>query len=130
MEYPNGSVGNPGGTTGVPQAASNHAHSVWSRLFNDVTPPRTREATLRQKCETVSSIIQSTATGRDLQLQEQDWQVEASAWALLGYDVSVIAATSDGKSFCYQLLAMVALGKCVLVMSPLVALIADQVSWS
>ncbi|RPB21896.1 hypothetical protein L211DRAFT_851113 [Terfezia boudieri ATCC MYA-4762] len=100
--------------------------SMWSQYFQDVTPPRSRDIKLREMCEIVSTVLRTTATARNIPLQERDWQVEASSWLLLGYDVSVIAATSNGKSFCYQLLALVALGRCVIVMSPLMALIADR----
>ena len=101
---------------------------VWTRCFHDVTPPLSRDSKLREKCDEVTAILRKTAVARGIPLVERDWQVESCSWLLLGYDVSVVAATSDGKSFCYQLLALVASGKCVLVVSPLVALIADQVS--
>lgn len=104
------------------------SHPVWSQLFTDMTPPRPRDVQLQQKCDEVTNVLRHTARSREIALTERDWQIESSSWLLLGYDVSVVAATSDGKSFCYQLLALVALGKCVLVVSPLVALIADQVS--
>ena len=104
-------------------------HPVWSQLFTDVTPPRARDSVqLKEKCEEVTKVLRHTARAREIPLIERDWQIESSSWLLLGHDVSVVAATSDGKSFCYQLLALVALGRCVLVVSPLVALIADQVS--
>lgn len=103
-------------------------HGVWSQLFTDVSPPRVRDIQLREKCNEVIKVLRHRAAAREVQLVERDWQIESSACLLLGNDVSVVAATSDGKCFCYQLLAMVALGRCVLVVSPLVALIADQVS--
>ena len=46
---------------------------------------------------------------------------------MLGHDVSVIAVTSDGKSFCYQLIAMLAGDKTILVISPLIALMMEEV---
>ena len=112
-------------TVPIPSCTS---HPVWSQLFTDVTPPRAQDVKLQEKCEEVTKVLRHTATAREIQLMERDWQIESSSWLLLGHDVSVVAATSDGKSFCYQLLALVALGRCVLVVSPLVALIADQVS--
>lgn len=45
----------------------------------------------------------------------------------MGYDVSVITATSDGKSFCYQLLAMLQGERTMLVACPLIALMIGQV---
>lgn len=113
-------------STPVRETASG-THAVWSQLFTDVTPPGIGNLQLRDKCDEVTKVLRHTAIAREIQLVERDWQIESSSWLLLGNDVSVVAATSDGKSFCYQLLALVALGKCVLVVSPLIALIADQV---
>lgn len=115
-------------TTTIPQPTTvPQPHPVWSQRFHDVTPPLQRERKLSEKCEEVTTVLRNTALARDISLVERDWQIESCAWLLLGYDVSVVAATSDGKSFCYQLLALVSLGQCILVVSPLVALIADQV---
>lgn len=111
------------GTTATPQQ-----DAVWSRCFHNVTPPLPRESKLREKCDEVTTVLRQTSLARGIPLLERDWQIESCSWLLLGYDVSVIAAISDGKSFCYQLLALVALGSCVLVVSPLVSLITDQVS--
>lgn len=46
----------------------------------------------------------------------------------MGLDTTVIAATSDGKSFTYQILAIVKQGGKCMVVGPLVALVLDQVS--
>lgn len=115
------------GTTAIPDQ-----DPVWTRCYHDVTPPtppQQRDSKLSEKCDEVTDVLRRTAIARDIPLKERDWQIESCSWLLLGYDVSVVAATSDGKSFCYQLLALVALGSCVLVVSPLVALISDQVSY-
>jgi ATP-dependent DNA helicase RecQ len=53
-------------------------------------------------------------------------QEEAVTAALAGRDVLVVMPTGSGKSLCYQLPALGALRFCVVV-SPLVALMADQV---
>lgn len=112
------------GMTAIPEQ-----DPVWTRCYHDVTPPLRRDPKLSEKCDEVTAVLRQTRIARDIPLIERDWQIESCSWLLLGYDVSVVAATSDGKSFCYQLLALVALGSCVLVVSPLVALISDQVSY-
>jgi ATP-dependent DNA helicase RecQ len=53
-------------------------------------------------------------------------QEEAVAAALAGHDALVVMPTGSGKSLCYQLPALGAL-RFTLVVSPLVALMADQV---
>ena len=53
--------------------------------------------------------------------------MDAAASVILGYDVTVIAATSDGKSFCYQLIAMLDAQRTLLVICPLITLMIEQV---
>lgn len=54
-------------------------------------------------------------------------QMQAVACALRGQDVLVILPTGGGKSFCYQLPALLDDGGTTLVVSPLIALMKDQV---
>ena len=66
-------------------------------------------------------------SNRGTTLKEYDLQMDAAASVILGYDVTVIAATSDGKSFCYQLIAMLEAERTLLVVCPLIALMVEQV---
>lgn len=69
--------------------------------------------------------VRSQATG--IALEERSWQMDASTSMLCRRDTTVIAATSDGKSFAYQLLSIVMQGHTILGVFPLLSLQNDQV---
>jgi hypothetical protein len=58
----------------------------------------------------------------------RSWQAAVAAECLAGRDVVVKAQTGSGKSMCYYSLAMMHPEDCILVICPLLALMADQVS--
>lgn len=60
-------------------------------------------------------------------IQERAWQFDAGISMLCGLDTTVIAATSDGKSFAYQILSIVSQGSSLLGVFPLISLQNDQV---
>ena len=60
-------------------------------------------------------------------LEERQWQFEAAISILCGLDTSVVTATSDGKSFAYQILPTMKPEDIILCVTPLVTLQEDQV---
>ena len=60
-------------------------------------------------------------------LEERRWQFDAGISMLCGLDTTVIAVTSDGKSFAYQMLSIVSQGSSLLGVFPLISLQNDQV---
>ena len=62
-----------------------------------------------------------------IEVQQREWQVAAAAEILCGRDTYVITATGSGKTMCFQL-ALFARPGSIIVVSPLLALMDDQVS--
>lgn len=63
-------------------------------------------------------------------LEERGWQFDGGISMLCGLDTTVIAATSDGKSFTYQVLSIIEQGRSLLGVFPLTSLQNDQVEYS
>ena len=111
----------------APSAAPG-GHPVWQKVYKYISSPTFRDSAWVKKREELSQAIQDLNERLCLNYKDRDWRVDAAASILLGYDDSVIAATSDGKSFCYQLIALLARDKTVLVACPLLALMLTQIS--
>jgi superfamily II RNA helicase len=63
-----------------------------------------------------------------LGFQHKIWQIAAASEFLMGRDVMVVTGTGSGKSMCYLLTAMAKLDGIVMVLSPLLSLMEDQVT--
>jgi hypothetical protein len=67
------------------------------------------------------------ASGSTISLAERPWQVAAAAELMCGRDVLCCTATGSGKTMCIFLPLMANPRSIVLVVSPLIALMGDQV---
>lgn len=76
----------------------------------------------------IAGTIQRVAIARDVPISPRHWQVDMAAGMLEGLDQVCVTKTGDGKTFCYLLAAMHDPAKVFLIVSPLLALIEDQVS--
>ena len=102
-------------------------HAIWTQTFKDITNPCVRGEAWCAKRQALIQSIKAMNMRSGLSLGQRDWQVDAAAHVLMGYDVSVITATCDGKSFCYQLISMLEGDRTMLVVCPLIALMIGQV---
>ena len=75
----------------------------------------------------ISEAVETRGTAIGKILEKREWQFDAAISILCGLDTSVITATSDGKSFTYQILTIMKPESIVLCVTPLVALQEDQV---
>lgn len=100
--------------------------AVWSTLYQDITGAQHRDEAWERTRQRLKEAITWMNSNRGTTLKEYDWQMDAAASVILGYDVTVIAATSDGKSFCDQLIAMLEAQRTLLVICPLIALMVEQ----
>lgn len=75
----------------------------------------------------IREAINTRGTAIGKVLEERQWQFDAAISVICGFDTSVITATSDGKSFAYQILSIVKPESIILCVSPLVSLQEDQV---
>ena len=81
-------------------------HDVWHTLYQNITEPLFRDEAWEPIQHSLKEVITWSNANYGTMLKEYNWQIDAVASIILGYDVTVIAATSDGKSFCYPLIAM------------------------
>jgi hypothetical protein len=77
------------------------------------------------------AILEKNDASRDnpdrIEVQQNEWQVAAAAEILCGRDTYVVTATGTGKTMCF-LLALFARPGSIIVISPLLALMDDQVA--
>jgi hypothetical protein len=87
--------------------------------------------TLTQRNAIRLAVARKNAVSRDqrngIEIQELEWQIAAAAEILCGRDTYVVTATGSGKTMCFQL-ALFARPGIIVVISPLLALMDDQVS--
>lgn len=60
-------------------------------------------------------------------VEPREWQVAAASDILRGRDVCVVTATGSGKSMCYQAIGITRPTGCIMVLTPLLALMDNQV---
>ncbi|MCW2783216.1 MAG: hypothetical protein JWR35_3665 [Marmoricola sp.] len=80
--------------------------------------------TLRHR---IAEAVERTAISRGLSLRAIDWQIDMAAGMIEGKDQLCVTKTADGKTYCFLVACMAEPNKCILVLSPLVSLMHDQV---
>ena len=113
--------------TTIEDGNSHKYDGIWKTLYQDITTVGFRDQGWAHTRERLREVIASVNLNCGTTLKEYDWQMDAAASVILGYDVTVIAATSDEKSFCYQLIAMLDAQRTLLVICPLITLMIEQV---
>ena len=122
---------------GASPSAAQPPPALWQRDPNAPSAPATLPALPAPATSTIASFYRPPPpSGVDLKAalsakfgfdDFRDGQEEVIQAALAGRDVAVFWATGQGKSLCYQLPALLT-GKTVVVVSPLVSLMQDQVT--
>lgn len=111
-------------------AGRGSTHKGWFRTPADIQDSddgmrRDWENWRKDMCEAIA--VRGRAIGKTL--EQREWQFDAAISMLCGLDTTVITATSDGKSFAYQILPIMKPESIILCVSPLVALQEDQVRY-
>lgn len=75
----------------------------------------------------LAGLLQTQSEVRGLGLRVQDWQVDVAATLLEGKDQLLVTATGTGKSLCFLLGLFKCLNKSLIIVSPLLSLMANQV---
>jgi superfamily II RNA helicase len=84
-------------------------------------------STVGKMRSSVSDAFEHRNQNLQLGFQRKSWQIAAASELLLGLDVMVVTGTGSGKSMCYLLTVMAKLDGIVMVLSPLLSLMEDQV---
>lgn len=78
--------------------------------------------------EALAKGLKSCGDARGINLQVNTWQVDVAATFLEGYNQMLVTATGTGKTLCFLMGLLSRQDKSVLVVSPLLSLMANQVS--
>ena len=77
----------------------------------------------------IAEAVRRTAIVRELQIVPRAWQIEMAAGMLEKRDGLCLTKTGDGKTYCFLVAAMYEPSLIFMVVSPLIALMQDQVGF-